>query len=113
MIYYIIEITIDSFKFKKDIACAPHWFVTKDLVDIHTRLQQEMQVLDLDNFTVYPVRVEPEWDLLQDEPKVKPPLFYCSSGELRDIVRYVPDNVDFSQMLQFNEQTGLAKLVSI
>jgi hypothetical protein len=107
MIYYVLEITIDSFKIKKDLACAPQWFVSKDLNDIHTRLQMEMKVLDLDNFTVYPVKVEME------EGNITPPLYYCSIGNYRQITQLFPEDADFSQKLEFSEETGLAKLVSI
>jgi len=108
MIYYIIEITIDSFKIKTDVACAPHWFVTKELENIHTKLQQELKVLDLDNFTVYPVKVETE-----GEEKLTTPLFYSCIGNHRTITQYLPEDVDFSQRLKFSEETGLASLISI
>jgi hypothetical protein len=107
MIYYVLEITIDSFKIKENLACAPQRFISKDLDDIHTRLQMEMRVLDLDNFTVYPVKVEME------ENNLTIPLYYCSIGNHRQIVQYYPEDADFSQRLLFSEETGLAKLVSI
>ena len=108
MIYYVLEITVDSFKIKKNLACAPQWFVSKDLDNIHTRLQMEMKVLDLDNFTVYPVKVE-----MEEETKLTAPLYYCSIGSHRQLIQYFPEDADFSQKLEFSEQTGLAKLVSI